>query len=188
MRPQSPEHYRAEEEEKQRETPEIEGEHIVFLPEPGLVNETFPIPFNDVIHRVELDQIKDLVGDVFRRPEDGREPEGELEQHVDDLSRILQKEGERRCQPGNAHQEHDGSKQVVKDLEVVKRWRIAVDEKHQEDDGNKKEVDDQGGQYLDQGKHPHAEGDLFDEKAVLEDAARSAHEAVTEEEPGDDCT
>lgn len=186
MRPQPPEHHRAEEEEEQREAPEIDGELVVLLPEPGLVDEAFPVAFDDVVDRVQLDQVHGPGGEPLRRPEDRRHPEGELEDHVDDLAGVPQEQGERRGEPGEPQKEHDGAEEVVEHLEIIERRGIAVDHEHQEDDDDEEKVDDHRREDLHQRQHPHAEDHLLHQEGVLHDAPGGARQTVGEEEPGDD--
>lgn len=90
------------------------------LPEPGVVDEALPVPFHQVVDRVQLHQIEVLRREHLGGPEDGGDPEGELECHGDDLSHVAEEQDNRGGEPGEAEQEDDGGEQIVQNLYGVK--------------------------------------------------------------------
>ena len=169
MRPQPPENHRPEDKDAAGHGPEIEGEHVMALPEPDLVDEALPIPLHQVIDRIELDQVRILSGKHLGRPEDRGDPEGELEHHGDQLPHVTEKDHQRGGEPGEAEQKDDGGEEVVEDLEVVEVRRISVEDGHDEYGDNEEAVDHEGREDLDDGEHADAEDHLLQEETVFDD-------------------
>lgn len=161
MRPEPSENHCSQNEDAAGNNPVVKGQHVVLLPEPDLVDEAFPVALHQVIDRVELDQVRVFGREDLGRPEDGGEPESELEDHGHQLSHIAQEDDQGGGEPGEPQQQHYCSEEVVEHLEVVKIGGIAVENGHDEDDGDEEAVDHEGREDLDDGEHADAEDHLL---------------------------
>ena len=164
MRPEASEDQRSADEDDPGDQPEVEGEHIVALPEPDMVDEALAVAFDDVVDRIQFDHVEVLLRQYFRRPEDRGHPEEELYDHADDLTHVAEEEDDRGGQPGKAEEEGYGGEEVVEHLDAVNGDWFLVDDEHDEDDGYEKGVKHHGGEYFHNRQHPDAEVYFFQEK------------------------
>ena len=95
VRPESPEHYCAEDKDAAGDGPEVGGKRIMPLPEPDMIDEALPVPLNYVVNRIELDHVEILDRQDLGRPEYRGHPEEKLDDHADDLPHILKKNYDR---------------------------------------------------------------------------------------------
>lgn len=186
MGPEPPENNRPQYKDNAGYCPEVQGEHVMALPEPGLVDETFPVAFHQVIDRIELDQVGVLVRQDLCRPEDGGDPEGKLQEHGDKLAHVPEEDHQGRCQPRKAKQQNYCGEEIVKHLEAVQGNGKPIEKDHGEHHHDKKQMDHQGREDLDDGEHTDAESDLLQEKTVVDNGCGGTLQAFTEKEPGDD--
>lgn len=91
MRPQSPENHRPHHQGNAGYPPEAEGHPPVF-PKPDLVDETVPIPFDNVEDRVELHYKMIGRGETFQVPENGGQVEAHLENHAYKWAQVAEKD------------------------------------------------------------------------------------------------
>jgi len=99
MRPEPPEDNRTDDEDGAGHQPVVEGQHVVPLPEPDVVDETLAVPLDDVVDRVELYHVEIFHRQDLGGPEDGGHPEEKLQHHPDDLSHVAEKQDDRGGDP-----------------------------------------------------------------------------------------
>ena len=112
MRPKPPEDHRSQHQEEPGDSPKIQGQ-LPVLPEPDPVDEAVAVPFDNVDHRVQLDDELQIWRDELKRPEDGSAPEEELQGHCHQLPHVAEEDDHRRGEPGKASEEEDASNKVV---------------------------------------------------------------------------
>ena len=62
------------------------------LPEPDMIDEALPVPFYNVINRIQLDHVEIFHRENLGRPEYGGHPEEKLDDHADDLPHVLEED------------------------------------------------------------------------------------------------
>lgn len=154
--------------------PEVGSQSVMPLPEPDMVNETFPVAFNYVVDRIQLDHGKVLLRQYFRQPENGGHPEKKLYCHSDNLPHVAKKYYYWRSEPWKAEEQNYRAEKIIKDLERVQGDWWAVEDEHEEDYNYKKRVEDKSRKYLDNREHADTEVDFFEEEGVLQDRISGA--------------
>ena len=165
--------------------PEFEGPAGIF-PEPDAGDEAVAVALGDVIDGIQLHQGLVLFRHHLDVPDDGGEPEAELDEHGHHLPHILHENDQGGRDPGQAHHQDDHGEEIVDHLEIAQPRLVAVSEKGEEDDGDKEEVDEERREDLDDRDHANLEDDLLHQVAVLQDGIRRVPQALREEEPGYD--
>jgi len=94
MRPQPFEYDSADDEDGTGEQPVVEGQHVVPLPEPDMIDEALPVPLDNVVDRIELDHVEILHRQDLGRPENRRHPEEKLQDHADDLPHVAKEQND----------------------------------------------------------------------------------------------
>jgi hypothetical protein len=133
VRPQFEKDDRPQDKNDAGENPEPESPPGIF-PEPDPGNEAVAVTLGDVIGGIELHQ--DLI--LFRHhldiPENGGEPEAELENDGHYLPNIFHENDEGGSDPGQTHHQNDRGKKIIEDLEIAPSRCVAVSKKGQKDD------------------------------------------------------
>lgn len=76
------------------------------LPEPDMVDEAFPVTFDDVVDRVKLDHVEIVHRQNLCRPKYRCHPEKELQNHADYLPHVPEKDDDGRGYPGEAKKQN----------------------------------------------------------------------------------
>lgn len=184
MRPEPPEHHRTENKRDRRDSPEVEG-HFPMYPEPGLADKAVPIPLHQVVNRVELQIDVILLWYDLRIPEDGRQEKPELQEYGDDLAQILEENDHGRGQPGKTEDQDERAEKIIDNLQPINVRGVAVNKVHDKNEGNEKEMNEKGGEYLDDGEDADAEDHLLDDEGVMRHGVHAVVHAVVEKVPDD---
>lgn len=154
------------------------------LPEPLMVDKAVPIALNDIVHRIQLEHPLIAFRYQLQAPKDRRSPEAELNQHGNQLPYILHEYHQRTCYQRKPKYQADTAKQVVKYLQIINAWHIAIQGKHQKQHRHKKHIYQQCRQNLYHRQKAYPEHNLFHQKAVVVDGAGGRLQGITEKEPG----
>ena len=185
MRPQFEKDDRPQDKNETGHDPEFEGPAGIF-PEPDPGNEAVAVTLGDVIDGIELHQGLILFRHHFDIPENGGEPEAELEKHGHHLPHILHENDERGGDPGQTHHQDDHGKKIIEDLEIAQSRPVAVSEKGEKDDDDEEKMDEERREDLDDRDHAYLEDDFFHQVTVLENGVGGVAQALGKKEPGND--
>lgn len=129
-------------------------------------NENALVAVHDMVHRVQIHQPTELLRDDRERVDDGREPEPELQNDVEALVDVSEKDVEHAkayAQPKGEHGLHEEHEEIVED--AAKREPSYDDEEHEEEREADNVVQERGARR-DDGQADAREGNLFEQVAV----------------------
>ena len=151
-----------------------------------MIDQRISVPADDVIHRIKFQNCNDCRRKAHRIhiPHDRSRPDLNLQNNIDDLYQIPEKNGQRTCQIGHRKDEDKHAERVIYKLNGIDAGKQSVHHIHAEHEADKKDMYEQTRDYLHHRKRADPEHHLLDQIVVFKKRVRPRRHRVREIKPG----
>ena len=151
-----------------------------------MIDQRISVPADNVIHRIKFQNRYDCRRKAHRLhiPHNRSRPDLNLQNNIDDLYQIPEKNCKRACQIGDRKDEDKHAERIIYELNHINTGEQSIHHIHAQHEADKKDMYEQTRDYLHHRKRADPEHHLLDQVVIFKKRARPRRHRVREIKPG----